>query len=170
MNATCLFVWCIILFHVVYGNTVKHGVFVEYFRIVQKKCLGAELLVLDGMEYCKTMKTGPGEPLQNSEALVVAFPYVVRADTNGCQLNYTCGQNEEVIVESTFGVFRCICKENFYKLENTCQECTPGKFSPIFSNRPFECPQHSSRTLRIRDVMSVIRESCQRLSVLRSRF
>ena len=88
------------------------------------------------------------------EALVVSFPYVVRAETNGCQFNYTCGQNEEVIVESTDGFFRCMCKENLYKLENTCQECTPGKFSHIFSNRPFECPPHSSRTLRIRDVMS----------------
>ena len=154
MNASCLFVCCIILFQVVYGNTVQHGVFVEYFRIVQESCLGAELLVLDGREYCKAIKTGPGEALQNSEALVVSFPYVVRAETNSCQLNYTCGQNEDVIVESADGFFRCMCMENFYKLENTCQECMPGKFSPIFSNRAFECPEHSSRTLRIRDVIS----------------
>jgi len=136
------------LFQVVYGNTM----FVEYFRIVQKKCLGAELLVLDGTEYCKTIRTGPGEQLQRSEALVVSFPYVVRAETNDCQLNYTCGQNEEAIVDSTDGFFRCMCKENFYKLENTCQQCTPGKFSPIFSNRLFECPPHSSHSNQVNDL------------------
>jgi len=154
MNGSCLFVCCVILFQVTYGSAVEHGVFVEYFRIVKKNCLGEELLVLDGREYCNAIKTGPGEALQKSEALVVSFPYVVRAETNGCQLNYTCSQNEDVIVESTDGFFRCMCKENFYKLENTCQECTPGKFSPIFSNRAFECPRYSSRTLGIRDVGS----------------
>ena len=97
MNASCLLVCCVILFPKAYGSAIEHGVFVEHFRIVQKKCSGSELIVIDGTEYCKTIKTGPGKALQNSEALVVSFPYVVRAKTNGCRINYTCGQKEDVM-------------------------------------------------------------------------
>jgi len=154
MSTTCIILCFIFVFQAACASTVKNGKFVEYFQIVENKCLDTESLVVDGIQYCKTIKAGSGSALQKSEALVISFPYVIPDKTNGCYSNYTCSKNEDVITETTSRFFRCVCKEHFYKTENTCQMCSLGKFSPIFSNRLFECPEHSSLTNHVRDATS----------------
>jgi hypothetical protein len=154
MKTTWFFLYFIFCVQEASGNVVENGGFVEYFRIVEKKCLRPNSLVVDGIEYCKTINTGPGPAFPRSEAFVVSFPYVVRDEINECYSNHTCSENEDVITETTSRFFRCVCKENFYKIQNTCQKCSFGKFSPIFSNRLFECPEHSSLTNRVRDSTS----------------
>ena len=119
----------------------------QYTRIVGKVCrpagINAMTAKIDGTAYCRQISPGGTASPQQSFFLIPQFPYLALQKTKDCKLNFTCPENNNVILSSDAAFFRCTCAENFGRVNGLCEPCDAMEYSPVYSDRCFMCPQHT---------------------------